>query len=777
MEHEDEVNTPDVQIQARKRPESGEKSIEVKQEGSPDTSQGGRGAEEVNIEKEQLMRFIVMGQKSLPDPTSKKKGRPYWGFVEMVTTNIQDIKDALKGEEYETKTRGHRHKPPARALGEGVYRILRHQHKKDKKMHTHLIYKLEFPSTEGEAAEQQPQEALKQLALGGSFLLQIKNPTQKGRNEFRGLKRKGKPVFPKHLQERFGKLRYHAVDPPDFLNYQGCEFLLISASDNIREELGVDVHEDSSCSDLINTFGAETSTDALLKGIWDPCLCIYNFDVITYTLIRNSGAPLLLSVLRRRTVEDCTQLQLSVLLRSLVTPSFVAQLLLSVVTVLGSGLPFVLLMTWSRITFVDIMDIEKDIAEAKLIHAQVDAEVNIEKEQLMRFIVMGQKSLPDPTSKKKGRPYWGFVEMVTTNIQDIKDALKGEEYETKTRGHRHKPPARALGEGVYRILRHQHKNDKKMHTHLIYKLEFPSTEGEAAEQQPQEALNVAKVASFLLQIKNPTQKGRNEFRGLKRKRKPVFPKHLQGRFGKLGYHAADPPDFLNYQGCEFLLISASDNIHEELGVEVHEDSSCSDLINTFGAETSTDALLKGIWDLCLCIYKLHLTPAECVAKELSYTLICNSDAQLLLSVVTVMGSGLPFVLCSDLIIRKPFTPQNSSQRFGKLRYHAADPPDFLNYQGCEFLLISASDNIQEELGVDVHEDSSCSDLINTFGAETSTDASLEKQVGFEAVNIIVLASDDMKALLPYGDPLLRKCEDSLDSLANSAVRLAQSSIT
>ncbi|GJX08461.1 probable amino-acid racemase [Tanacetum coccineum] len=39
--------------------------------------------------------------------------RPYWGYVEMVTTNIQDIKDALKGEEYETKTRGHKHKLPA----------------------------------------------------------------------------------------------------------------------------------------------------------------------------------------------------------------------------------------------------------------------------------------------------------------------------------------------------------------------------------------------------------------------------------------------------------------------------------------------------------------------------------------------------------------------------------------------------------------------------------------------------------------------------------------
>ncbi|GKC02027.1 hypothetical protein Tco_0993637 [Tanacetum coccineum] len=69
-----------------------------------------------------------------------------------------------------------------------------------------------------------------------------------------------------------------------------------------------------------------------------------------------------------------------------------------------------------------------------------------------------------------------------------------------------------------------------------------------AEKKLEEALNVAKEASFLLQIKNPTQKGRNEFRRLKRKRKPVFLEHPQERFGKPHYHAADPPDFLNYQG-------------------------------------------------------------------------------------------------------------------------------------------------------------------------------------------------------------------------------------
>lgn len=38
-----------------------------------------------------------MGRKKLPDPS--EKSRPYWGFVEMVTTNADDVKNALKGGE------------------------------------------------------------------------------------------------------------------------------------------------------------------------------------------------------------------------------------------------------------------------------------------------------------------------------------------------------------------------------------------------------------------------------------------------------------------------------------------------------------------------------------------------------------------------------------------------------------------------------------------------------------------------------------------------------
>ncbi|XP_012087295.1 uncharacterized protein LOC105646126 isoform X1 [Jatropha curcas] len=221
-------------------------------------------------------------------------------------------------------------------------------------------------------------------------------------------------------------------------------------------------------------------------------------------------------------------------------------------------------------------------------------EVNIGKEPLLRLIVMGRKRLPDPS--KKSQPYWGFVDLVTTNIDHVKNALgQEEEYDTSTRGHRHKYPARALGDGIYRILRHN--PSKRMHTHLVYKLEFPT---EDKQNEPQESLNVERQASFLIQIKNPEQPGSSQFRGLQNKRKAMFPAHLQGQFGHRRFIPADPPDFLNYEGCEMLLISASDDIEEELGLELNTDTkadpSCSDLLRTFGdATVGTSALFEGTW--------------------------------------------------------------------------------------------------------------------------------------------------------------------------------------
>lgn len=265
------------------RPESGEKnSVQEKQDsdsgkegdkvGTHDHGGGGHGTEKVNVEEQRLFRLIVMGKKSLPNP-SEKRGRPYWGFVELVTTRIEDVKADLKGKEYETATRGHRHTETARALAEGVYRILRHNpRKRNNYMHTHLVYKLEYPP---EDVKNDAQESLN-VEREGSFLIQIKNPDQKHGGGGRGFQSKRRAAFPAHLQGQFGNRQYNPADPPDFLNYEGCEFLLIAASDDIEEELGLELRtevensHDPSCSDLVQMIGESSSGSIrpLVEGTW-----------------------------------------------------------------------------------------------------------------------------------------------------------------------------------------------------------------------------------------------------------------------------------------------------------------------------------------------------------------------------------------------------------------------------------------------------------------------------------------------------------------------------
>lgn len=43
-----------------------------------------------------------------------------------------------------------------------------------------------------------------------------------------------------------------------------------------------------------------------------------------------------------------------------------------------------------------------------------------------------------------------------------------------------------------------------------------------------------------------------------------------------------------------------------------------------------------------------------------------------------------------------------------------------------------------------------------------------------AVNSVILASDDLRDLLPHDDPLLKKCIDPMDALARSTIKWAQS---
>lgn len=211
------------------------------------------------------------------------------------------------------------------------------------------------------------------------------------------------------------------------------------------------------------------------------------------------------------------------------------------------------------------------------------------KDKHARLGILGQKEMPDPEKSGHNR-YWGFIDLVRKDPKAIRDALASEEYETKTRGKRHQPAARPAGEGVYRILRHED------HTHLAYRLELPKSPGEV-----QDELGIEEQASYVISVKNP-EKGSPRAAGLSEDRKADFPKKLQEKFRDRKFIDADPPDFLNHEGCEFVLISASEDLKEDLGIELKvedEDKSSADIFNQLKAdklEAPTEPLFEGKWE-------------------------------------------------------------------------------------------------------------------------------------------------------------------------------------
>lgn len=184
-----------------------------------------------------------------------------------------------------------------------------------------------------------------------------------------------------------------------------------------------------------------------------------------------------------------------------------------------------------------------------------------EGKKMFRLLVIGQKKLPDAVHRGRSRR-WGFVETAQRDPERVKEHLEEDVYETKTRGERHLPAARPVGEGVYRILRHGN------HTHFVYALELPKQAGE-----PQEDFNIEDEASYIISIKNP-EKPSPAQAGLQADRKADYPKRLMEVFRDRQFAEADPPDLLDYEGAEFVLVPAAENISEELGITLHpEDES------------------------------------------------------------------------------------------------------------------------------------------------------------------------------------------------------------
>ena len=209
--------------------------------------------------------------------------------------------------------------------------------------------------------------------------------------------------------------------------------------------------------------------------------------------------------------------------------------------------------------------------------------------QRYRLLVIGRKQLPEPEQSGQEKN-WGFVDAVSKNAETIENRLDPQRYETKTRGERHLAAVRPIGEGVYRIVRHEH------HTHFAYALELPKRTGEA-----QAAFNIEEEASYIISIKNP-EKGSPLGVGLSEEQEAHFPRWLQEKFRDRRFCEADPPDFLNYEGTEFVLISAADDVSEQLGIELHpedENIASADIFNDLKMERSVHPLkplFKGEWE-------------------------------------------------------------------------------------------------------------------------------------------------------------------------------------
>lgn len=70
-----------------------------------------------------------------------------------------------------------------------------------------------------------------------------------------------------------GYIWFGVVDLFDFLNYEGCEFLLILVFDDIEKELGVELEfegeGDEFLCDFVKIFGDDVDVIFLFCGIWD----------------------------------------------------------------------------------------------------------------------------------------------------------------------------------------------------------------------------------------------------------------------------------------------------------------------------------------------------------------------------------------------------------------------------------------------------------------------------------------------------------------------------
>lgn len=175
-----------------------------------------------------------------------------------------------------------------------------------------------------------------------------------------------------------------------------------------------------------------------------------------------------------------------------------------------------------------------------------------------RDLVIGRKRLP--RVEEAHERLWATVVDVVEGADRLRAELGPRTYETKTRGRREVPAARPVGEGVYVLARHDD------HTHLAYDLLQPEEPGEV-----QRELNLRPKASYIITVRNPEAPPPPGMR-VGSGRRPEFPDELRARFDDRRFAPVDPPDFLDHQGADIVLIGAAGDPARELGVDLDSEA-------------------------------------------------------------------------------------------------------------------------------------------------------------------------------------------------------------
>lgn len=235
---------------------------DVRPEGAKDT--GAHGVKDVERfymvmkpEGAKRFRMMVVGRKHLPDLGEHERT---WGFVDKIARSTDEIEEELGRAVYGTKTRGERIRPAARPAGEGVYALVRHGR------NVRLAYSLELPKHPGPV-----QKALK-IAPEGSIILSVKNPDKPSPRSV-GLGEAREADYPKTLRKKFGSRRFAAAEP-ELLDYEGAEFVMIGADEDVSEDLGIELEgeaETEKTADLLKQLHLARSrhpAEPLFKGGW-----------------------------------------------------------------------------------------------------------------------------------------------------------------------------------------------------------------------------------------------------------------------------------------------------------------------------------------------------------------------------------------------------------------------------------------------------------------------------------------------------------------------------